>query len=425
MNKAFICQSVSKFYSEKSIGRTTFLDKLSTESNALTTDIDDRSLGCQIERTHKAIKSNASQVYETLAESEDNKLIQPQLKLTVSKNTSTDFIECVKTKVIPGCIFYDEIEVLFFDKITIINWELHRNEDTFEEIYSLDKDLVEAELSLIGKRVSDYIYNLLIKAGLISNYKNKSYELLWTTRVLIITKSDQPPSNENWIEKWMGDKESVFKVESANANFHAGWGNHLIVAGICDDLINKFSEILASIQSIYARLHLLNKVVTSHLDKLHIEDVGKADLLALKKIEHDFFYIEYSLLEAEHSLQGFQRQVLFAYLNAWRMKELIKNMNYKLEKIRLLVSEIVRDKYSFVQKNIRAMLFLIGTIEAVGAAVEIVDLAFSHEAIASPQFGILKLIRYTTPDMIITTLFVFLMILASVAFLLNVPENKD
>jgi hypothetical protein len=177
-------------------------------------------------------------------------------------------------------------------------------------------------------------------------------------------------------------------------------------------------------QYLYAALHLTNEFVTSFLAKIKSSDVSKKSKMDLKEAGNKFFFLEYTLLETEYSLQGFQRKILLSFLVAWRIKDLIKNINYKIQRIKSLVYEAIAEKYGKFQRRIRAMLFLIGTTEIIGAAVEVIHLSHSAEVAEAHTYGLLRVIHSVNPDLLITGLLIALFALAGFAIRSGIAEER-
>jgi hypothetical protein len=170
-------------------------------------------------------------------------------------------------------------------------------------------------------------------------------------------------------------------------------------------------------------LHLTNDIATGFLKNVRSKKINSKSQAELKKAEDDFFYIEYTLLEAEYSLQGLHRKILLAILAAWRVKDLIKNINYKIQRIKLLLAEALNEKYGLIQKNIRGLLLVIGIFEVLGAAVEIIHLSHSPEVELRRATGFLNLVHSANPDVLITTLLGTLLVLGLLAIAFGITKE--
>jgi len=386
--------------------------------------------GCKIMIDQGARNNHSDLVYESLAESANNTLFQPIFKITFAMEGDHRFTDIAR-KLASGILgtfqFGNTIELLVFDGVNVINWSLETDRPMDTDLFDSTLNSVEVELSGIGVSVVDQIQSIIasMQAGERTNGNVKALgKPLWTSRTLIL--GDGSPSNESaqeWVRKWIGDFNSTEQVNDSSAVFTAGWGNNLIHFKKSISAISEFSDVFSSMQFIYAKLHLTNDIATGFLEKVRSKKIDSKSQTELKKAEDDFFYIEYTLLEAEYSLQGLHRKLLLAILAAWRVKDLIKNINYKIQRIKLLLSEALNEKYGLIQKNIRGLLLVIGIFEVLGAAVEIIHLSHSPEVELSRATGFLNLVHSANPDILITTLLATLIVLGLLAIAFGITKE--
>jgi hypothetical protein len=323
--------------------------------------------------------------------------------------------------------FGSTIELLVFDGVNVINWSLETERPMKTDIFDSTLNAVEVELSGIGVTVADQVQEIIASKQTVERTEGNAKVLgkpLWTSRTLILGDDVQSKENvQEWARKWIGDFNSAEQVNDSNAVFTAGWGNNLIHFKKSVSEISEFSEVFSSMQFIYAKLHLTNEIATGFLRKVRSKKIDSKNQAELKKAEDDFFYIEYTLLEAEYSLQGLHRKMLLAILAAWRVKDLIKNINYKIQRIKLLLSEAISEKYGLIQKNIRGLLLVIGIFEVLGAAVEIIHLSHSPEVELRRATGFLNLVHSANPDVLITTLLATLLVLGLLAIAFGITKE--
>ena len=377
-----------------------------------------------------ARNNHSDLVYESLAESANNALFQPIFKVTFVMEGDHHFAGIAK-KMAGGVLrtfrFGSTIELLVFDGVNVINWSLETERPMKTDIFDSTLNAVEVELSGIGVTVADQVQEIIASKQTVERTEGNAKVLgkpLWTSRTLILGDDVQSKENvQEWARKWIGDFNSAEQVNDSNAVFTAGWGNNLIHFKKSVSEISEFSEVFSSMQFIYAKLHLTNEIATGFLRKVRSKKIDSKNQAELKKAEDDFFYIEYTLLEAEYSLQGLHRKMLLAILAAWRVKDLIKNINYKIQRIKLLLSEAISEKYGLIQKNIRGLLLVIGIFEVLGAAVEIIHLSHSPEVELRRATGFLNLVHSANPDVLITTLLATLLVLGLLAIAFGITKE--
>ena len=367
--------------------------------------------------------SHSDFVYESLSESASNIFFDPIANLIFVKKDQKFFSEVserISSKIFSYCQLGDSISLVVFEKIAVLNWRVTMQDLGQCSIFQRSRESVEAELSQIGgmlvKCLSDSfaMENKNLSRGQGANTKYPP-TALWTSRTLLISESSINNQNSSWVDNWVEDSEGISKVVSPDAIFLCGWGNNLIRFNKTASPIDEFIAVSNGMQYLYASLHEANNLVTGCLKKLKSHEVDKKVKQSMKEVGSNFFLLEYTLLETEYSLQGLQRKLLLSFLSAWRIKDLIQNVSYKIQRIKLMVDDAITERYSNGQRWIRAILFVIGTIEVVGAAVEVIHLSHSPEVAEKPTFGVLRLIHAVNPDLLITLLLALLFVLAGFA----------
>lgn len=331
-----------------------------------------------------------------------------------------------------GLALSPEVRLGIYDRIIVIGWSatLVVAPETLVEAPSFGP--LESLLSEIGEQLLQRLRTEALEAVLAGFFERKRgaavTELraatLWTGRTLVVAPGSafcEARVAEQWLNGSAGEARTI---RTTGLEITAGWGNNLVVRNR-EESLAKFLNEWARAQYLYAALFLINRKVTGFLGHLQSERANKQMLAELRSIELDFFVLEYAISEAEHGHQGFERKVFEAFLAVWKVRPLVESISYKQQKIRTHLSALVAERYGFVQRNIRSLLVVIGTVEVLGAVVELIHLAKTEGHESHLSFGLLHLLGGMDADVLMTTLAVLLALLASAVVFLGVGEEGE
>ena len=424
----FLCQSVAKIESRHYIfGEISALLSQAENLPPPAQDADSIPLAADFS------PNKPGQLYETISESASNMLFTPEARLKLTDEATRCLLK-KSTPLMRGLCPSVELagppEALIFGEIVVIRWRVSASKDCFHHILATDVSHIEKNLSKLGDLICacfEEQFAAKTRSNIAQNKpKNETrFISLWTSRTLCLPKDDRESIKSPWVRRWITQQGAPAQVICEDAVFSVGWGNSMIEYRPLTKIIDLYSDASAKLQYIYTKLHLINEGASKHLSHLSKSSATKQRLKNIRDLEYKFFHVNYSLMEAEYLHQGLEANLLNAYLEAWRLRRLISNIEYKLQKIRSITSELLAEKNEAIQGNIKALLMFIGSIEVLGAVVEIIDLSFSKEVREDRVFGILHLVSLENPDIIITSVLIVLISIVIASIIFGVPSTKE
>ena len=320
-----------------------------------------------------------------------------------------------------------QLSMVIYKNVMILGWQIDPKDVGLFE--NLNVEIFEEQVSSVGSRLFDLACRSLRTirgTGLPDDLKIRC---MWTSRTMVLSegsKNIEASFVRNFVKHTETSDVGFEKIieKFHEKKFHAGWGNNLLLSD-SQQLTESYFGIYCELQYLYVQAHLINEGLSSILSRMRHSDLRAADLRDLKEFEYEFFYISFGLSELQHLTQGMQRSVLLDFMQVWQFEQFYADVDRKINRLRQFVTGRLGERYGIIQRNIRTMLYLIGSIEIIGAFVSIIDLADSDRSGGFLKFGVLGLIRQINPDILVTGSFLLFAGLAVVVLSLGISGDKD
>lgn len=345
--------------------------------------------------SESAIKTNRSIYYSSLRGSAPNELLNPKRQFALTLSGVANINAHLHAENLQFPVKVMRARVYLWDAIIVYCW---RTNNLFELVSKKQVNEVEEGLSETGHFVSNYLYTKYLTED--ESYSKQN--IFWTSRSLIYlrsTESERIP----FLASWRSQAQEVGSIDVDGEKLEIGWGNCLIeVNAENSNLLDQYEIANAKMQFLYAGLEQISYDLKPYLQRLIEGCNPKPILKQVRNLKHHFFVMDYIMLETKHKVQGVDRIIFDDFVRIWRMDSIKISIDVKLARISSIATDISSDRVQKMQQRLGSFLILIGTIEIIGALVEIVDLADSKIGRSRLRFGILHLVRGISPDLVIT-----------------------